>query len=168
MSVKVALYGRPSLDMFASLADAQLPTFMSRYVTPTAWRGGHPLLPMDGPCYVLVSAVRTNSHGPTQTPGHTGGPPTCRPVLNEPAVVSTASAASERPPLPVPTGAGPHPAEWCTSPPGPGLPVASWMTSVGLSLQAAGFSAETTDIAAAARRPTTLKTYDSHLERYYV
>lgn len=161
-----ALYSQPFVDMFASAADTQLPTFVSHYPPLTAssldalsflWT----CPTMYGfPLRALFTVLRRLQNTPVNLARGA--------VLTKPAAVSASSLATPRPTVPVSTGTGsPHTRQHGHSSPGRSVPSTSCVVSVRSIFQAAGFSAEAADIAAAARRPGTLKTYDSRLERYY-
>lgn len=127
--------------------------------------GPYPLLSLDEPHHVLLLAIRVDPHGPPLAPEHPIGHAPRRTVLAELAVVLPIPAAPVQSPVPFSARSRPADREERGSP-SPRLvnAPAGCVASVRSSLQLAGFSAEAANIAVAARRPTTIRTYDSRLE----
>ena len=129
---------------------------------------GRPVIQLGGPLRLRVSSEGAVAQGTIQDRGVRSNGDLGRPLLAKPAMVPVSDETSSRRPSQVPGGSGlglARAGSSSTSRPSGSASVC--LEAFRRRLSQEGLREETIDIAAKARRLSTIRTYDSRLERFY-
>ncbi|KAJ8024145.1 hypothetical protein HOLleu_36791 [Holothuria leucospilota] len=162
------IFGRPHVDLFATRHNCRLPTFCSRPSGSASLGDRCSDSRLGRHVGIRLPSLASTTESAAQTSSIQNGNVVDSPILAETTLVSSHSQpsggstlpVSERPPSPL-TSQGQD------SSSRPTVPKANCLEIVNKRLLSKGLSRRSADLAAGARRRSTITTYDSRLEKFF-